>query len=131
MAATRLKFGGGLLFQAARLPNSGAVESARESDIVRSLIACRLGTQLTVYASFFVEKTMSERDNESFDLDEEFLAEAEDNTDYDRILDKVDKRVRQQPGTKKVGKAAWSRLEEVLADRRLEKDLKDSFEDEQ
>ncbi len=48
-----------------------------------------------------------------------------------RILDKVDKRVRQQPGTKKVGKAAWSRLEEVLADRRLEKDLKDGFEDEQ
>ena len=64
---------------------------------------------------------MSERDNESFDLDEEFLAEAEDNTDY----------VRQQPGTKKVGKAAWSRLEEVLADRRLEKDLNDGFEDEQ
>ena len=75
--------------------------------------------------------TMSERDNESFDLDEEFLAEAEDNTDYDRILDKVDRRVRQQPGTKKVGKAAWSRLEEVLADRRLEKDLNDGFEDEQ
>ena len=71
---------------------------------------------------------MSERDNESFDLDEEFLAEAED---YDRILDKVDRRVRQQPGTKKVGKAAWSRLEEVLADRRLEKDLNDGFEDEQ
>jgi hypothetical protein len=87
--------------------------------------------QLIVSEHFFVEKTMSERDNESFDLDEEFLAEAEDNTDYDRILDKVDKRVRQQPGTKKVGKAAWSRLEEVLADRRLEKDLKDAFEDEQ
>ena len=47
---------------------------------------------------------MSERDNESFDLDEEFLAEAEDNTDYDRILDKVDRRVRQQPGTKKSAK---------------------------
>jgi hypothetical protein len=74
---------------------------------------------------------MSERDNESFDLDEEFLAEAEDNTDYDRILDKVDRRVRPQPGAKKVGKAAWSRLEEVLADRQLEKDLKDSFEDDE
>jgi len=74
---------------------------------------------------------MSERDNESFDLDEEFLAEAEDNTDYDRILDKVDRRVRPQPGTPKRGKAAWSRLEEVLADRRLEKDLKDSFEDDE
>jgi hypothetical protein len=77
------------------------------------------------------KKVMSERDNESFDLDEEFLAEAEDNTDYDRILDKVDRRVRPQPGIKKPGKAAWSRLEEVLADRRLEKDLQDSFEDEQ
>ena len=74
---------------------------------------------------------MSERDNESFDLDEEFLAEAEDNTVYDNMLDKVDRRVRPQAGAQKRGKAAWSRLEEVLADRRLEKDLKDSFEDEQ
>lgn len=71
---------------------------------------------------------MSERDNESFDIDEEFLAEAEDNTDYDRMLDKVERRVRPTPGAPKRGKAAWSRLEEVLADRRLEKDLKDGFE---
>jgi len=72
----------------------------------------------------------SERDNESFDLDDEFLGEApaEDGTEYDRMLDKVDKRSRVQPG--KRGKAAWSRLEEVLADRRLEKDLRDIFEDE-
>ena len=74
---------------------------------------------------------MSERDNESFDLDEEFLSEAEDNTDYDRMIDKVERRVRPQPGAPKRGKAAWSRLKEVLADRRLEKDLKDTFEDEQ
>jgi hypothetical protein len=74
---------------------------------------------------------MSERDNESFDIDEEFLAEAEDSTDYDRMLDKVERRVRAQPGTPKRGKAAWSRLEEVLADRRLEKDLKESFDDEE
>jgi hypothetical protein len=71
---------------------------------------------------------MSERDNESFDIDEEFLAEAEDNTDYDRMLDKVERRVRPTPGAPKRGRAAWSRLEEVLADRRLEKDLKDGFE---
>jgi hypothetical protein len=70
---------------------------------------------------------MSERDNESFDLDEEFLGNAvEDSTDYDRLLDRVDKRVRNQG---KKGKAAWSKLEEVLADRKLEKDLKDGFED--
>ena len=71
---------------------------------------------------------MSERDNENFDLDEEFLAEAEDQTDYDRILDRVDRRVRNQPG--KRGKAAWSRLEEVLADKKLEKDLKDIYDEE-
>jgi hypothetical protein len=74
---------------------------------------------------------MSERDNESFDIDEEFLAEAEDSTDYDRMLDKVERRVRPTPGAPKRGKAAWSRLEEVLADRRLEKDLKDAFDDEE
>ncbi|MGB8328469.1 MAG: hypothetical protein WCE48_12950 [Steroidobacteraceae bacterium] len=71
---------------------------------------------------------MSERDNENFDLDEEFLAEAEESPDYDRLLDRVDRRVRTQPG--KRGKAAWSRLEEVLADRKLEKDLKDIYEEE-
>ena len=71
---------------------------------------------------------MSERDNENFDLDDEFLNNThEDGTDYDRILDRVDKRVRTQG---KRGKAAWSKLEEVLADRKLEKDLRDLFDDE-
>jgi hypothetical protein len=65
---------------------------------------------------------MPDRENERFDLDEEFLAEQEDGNDYDRLLDKVDKRVRNQG---KKGKAAWSKLEEVLADRKLEKDLQD------
>src|SRR3954462_11849605 len=70
---------------------------------------------------------MSERDNESFDLDDEFLSgPTEDGTDYDRLLDRVDKRVRNQG---KKGKAAWSKLEEVLADKKLEKDLLD-FDDE-
>jgi hypothetical protein len=73
---------------------------------------------------------MGERDTESFDLDEEFLNSTDDNTDYDRLLDRVDKRVRPQPGKGGRGKAAWSRLEEVLADRKLEKDLKDVFDDE-
>jgi hypothetical protein len=70
---------------------------------------------------------MPERDTESFDIDEEFLAGAEDGTDYERLLDKVDKRVRTQG---KRGKAAWSRLEEILADKKLEKDLRDGFDDE-
>jgi hypothetical protein len=70
---------------------------------------------------------MSERDNERFDLDTEFLVESEDSTDYDGLLARVDKRVRAQG---KRGKAAWSRLEEVLAERKLEKELRDIFEDE-
>ena len=70
---------------------------------------------------------MSERDSENFEIDEEFVAEAEDSTDYDGLLARVDKRVRSQG---KKGKAAWSKLEEVLADKKLEKDLKESFDDE-
>ena len=69
---------------------------------------------------------MSERDSENFDIDEEFVAEAEDSTDYDGLLARVDKRVRTQG---KKGKAAWSKLEEVLADRKLEKDLRELFDD--
>jgi hypothetical protein len=68
---------------------------------------------------------MPDRENERFDLDEEFLAEQEDSSDYDRMLDKVEKRVRTQG---KKGKAAWSKLEEVLADRKLKKALED-FDD--
>jgi len=71
---------------------------------------------------------MTERENESFDLDEEYVVESEDSTDYDGMLAKVDKRAR---AAGKRGKAAWSRLEEVLADRKLEKDLRDVFEDEE
>ena len=70
---------------------------------------------------------MPERDSENFDLDEEFVAEAEDSTDYDGLLARVDKRVRTQG---KKGKAAWSKLEEVLADRKLEKDLRELFDEE-
>ena len=70
---------------------------------------------------------MSERDSENFDIDEEFIAEAEDSTDYDGLLARVDKRVRTQG---KKGKAAWSKLEEVLADRKLEKDLRELFDEE-
>lgn len=65
---------------------------------------------------------MTERDTERFDIDDDFLVESEDTNDYDRMLDKVDKRAR---GTVKKGKAAWSKLEEVLADRKLERELQD------
>ncbi len=50
---------------------------------------------------------MSERDNGRFEIDEEFLAEQEDGNDYDRLLDRVDKRARDKG---KKGKAAWSKL---------------------
>jgi hypothetical protein len=68
---------------------------------------------------------MSERDNGRFEIDEEFLAEQEDGSVYDKLLDRVDKRARDKG---KKGKAAWSKLEEVLAERKLKKDLQD-FED--
>jgi ferritin len=71
---------------------------------------------------------MSERDSERFDIDDDFLAEqVEDGSDYDRMLDRVDKRTRDKT-KQKVGKAAWSKLEEVLADRKLKRDLSD-FDD--
>jgi len=69
---------------------------------------------------------MSERDPERFDLDDDFLAEQEDSNEYETVLDRVDKRTRDK--TKKTGKAAWSKLEEVLADRKLKRDLSD-FDD--
>jgi hypothetical protein len=102
------------------------VDRRRESVIVRSLARAPFGT-LPIELLQDLRLPMSERDNESFDLDDEFLSgPTEDGTDYDRLLDRVDKRVRNQG---KRGKAAWSRLEEVLADKKLEKDLKD-FDDE-
>ena len=66
-----------------------------------------------------------ERDGETFDLDEEFVAGAEEE-DYDRFIDRVDRR--KQPVVKR-GKAAWSKLEDVLAEKRLQKELKDQYDD--
>ncbi|MFO1407529.1 MAG: hypothetical protein U1F08_08365 [Steroidobacteraceae bacterium] len=65
-----------------------------------------------------------ERDEEHFDLDEEFVAGGEEE-DYDRFIDRVDRR---KPVTKR-GKAAWSKLEDVLAEKRLQKALKDVYDD--
>ena len=66
-----------------------------------------------------------ERDAEHFDLDEDFVANAEEGDDYDRFIDRVDRR---KQAVKK-GKAAWSKLEDVLAEKRLQKELKDFYED--
>jgi hypothetical protein len=65
-----------------------------------------------------------ERDEEHFDLDDEFVAANEDE-DYDRFIERVDRR---KQAVKK-GKAAWSKLEDVLAEKRLQKQLKDVYED--
>jgi hypothetical protein len=67
-----------------------------------------------------------ERDEEHFDLDEEFVAGAEEE-DYDRFIDRVDRR--KLAAAVKKGKAAWSKLEDVLAEKRLQKELKDYYED--
>lgn len=71
---------------------------------------------------------MSDRDDEHFELDDEFLSEQEESSDFDRIVvDRVDRRAKQ--AQVKRGKAAWSRLEDVLAERRLEKELREFFEE--
>lgn len=74
-----------------------------------------------------IHSKMAERNAEHFDLEDEFVGETEDNAVYDRLLARADKRARSQG---KRGKAAWSRLEEVLDDKRLEKDLREVYDDE-
>jgi len=66
-----------------------------------------------------------ERDDEHFDLDDEFVAESEESQDYDKFIDRVERRVRPSSNAVKKGKAAWSKLEDVLAERRLQKELQD------
>lgn len=66
-----------------------------------------------------------ERDDEHFDLDDEFVAESEEPQDYDKLIDRAERRVRPSSNAIKKGKAAWSKLEDVLAERRLQKELED------
>src|SRR5580692_274509 len=70
----------------------------------------------------------SEREDEHFDIDDEFLGEAEESQDFDPLVERTERRPKvAAPG--KRGKAAWSRVEDVLAERQLEKELRDIFED--
>jgi hypothetical protein len=71
---------------------------------------------------------MSEREDEHFDIDDEFLGEAEESHDFDPVLERTERRSKAPPALKR-GKAAWSRVEDVLAERQLEKELRDIFED--
>jgi hypothetical protein len=71
---------------------------------------------------------MSERD-EHFDLDEEFLGEAEESQEFEPMLERSERRPKIPPPGKRV-KAAWSRVEDVMAERQLARELRDIFEDE-
>jgi hypothetical protein len=73
--------------------------------------------------------TMSEREDEHFDIDDEFLGEAEESHDFDPLLERTERRPKAAAAANKRGKAAWSRVEDVLAERQLEKELRDIFED--
>ncbi|MEP6547385.1 MAG: hypothetical protein ABJD53_07945 [Gammaproteobacteria bacterium] len=73
-------------------------------------------------------RTMSEREDEHFDIDDEFLGEAEESHDFDPLLERAERRPKAVAAAKR-GKAAWSRVEDVLAERQLEKELRDIFED--
>jgi hypothetical protein len=71
---------------------------------------------------------MSEREDEHFDIDDEFLGEAEESHEFDPLLERAERRPKAVAAAKR-GKAAWSRVEDVLAERQLEKELRDIFED--
>ena len=71
---------------------------------------------------------MSGREDEHFNIDDEFLGEAEESQDFEPILERAERRPKAAPAGKR-GKAAWSRVEDVLAERQLEKELRDIFED--
>ncbi len=71
---------------------------------------------------------MSERADEHFDIDDEFLGEAEESHDFDPLRERAERRPKATAVGKR-GKAAWSRVEDVIAERQLEKELRDIFED--
>jgi len=73
-------------------------------------------------------RKMSEREDEHFDIDDEFLGEAEESHDFDPLIERAERRPKAAAVGKR-GKAAWSRVEDVLAERQLEKELRDIFED--
>lgn len=68
-----------------------------------------------------------ERDEDHFDLDDDFVAESDDSPEIDKFIDRGRSRASSNSAAKK-GKAAWSKLEDVLAERRLQKELED-FDD--
>jgi hypothetical protein len=77
-------------------------------------------------AGIFLGIAIVERDDDHFDLDEEFVAETDEAAGYEKFIDPGGRRARPSAAAAaKKGKAAWSKLEDVLAERRLQKELKD------
>ncbi len=71
-----------------------------------------------------------ERDDDHFDIDDDFVAESDEDQSYEKFIDAGARRARPNAAqAAKKGKAAWSKLEDVLAARRLKKELND-FEEE-
>jgi len=65
---------------------------------------------------------MKERNDESFDLEDEFLGESSSEPDGD--LDRLIVVERRPKGPRRpVQQSAWSRVEDVLAERRLKREL--------
>jgi hypothetical protein len=62
---------------------------------------------------------------EEFSLEDEYESSSEE--DLDRLLTGVERRPK--PG-RRTQQAAWSRVEDVLAERRLKRELSDFLEDE-
>ena len=72
---------------------------------------------------------MKERNNESFDLEDEFLGESSAEPDGD--LDKLIVVERRPKGPRRpVQQSAWSKVEDVLAERRLKRELSEYDPDE-
>ncbi len=72
---------------------------------------------------------MKERNDESFDLEDEFLGEA--SSDQDGDLDKLIVVERRPKGQRRpVQQSAWSKVEDVLAERRLKRELSEYDPDE-
>jgi hypothetical protein len=71
-----------------------------------------------------LQVTTVERDEETFDLDDDFVAESEESQDYDKFIERRPRPSSSSNAVKK-GKAAWSKLEDVLAERRLQRDLEE------
>ncbi|MGB5131829.1 MAG: hypothetical protein WBO00_04385 [Steroidobacteraceae bacterium] len=72
---------------------------------------------------------MKQRNDESFDLEDEFLGEA--TSDQDGDLDKLIVVERRPKGPRRpVQQSAWSKVEDVLAERRLKRELSEYDPDE-